>query len=365
LDLKNSTKFVKVLVGFMNFDIPSINFLDNSLTDYLWASIIFIGLNFLFWLLHKLFAAKLKRLVKNTTTDADDMVFQVFQTIKPPFYLFVSFYFATRYLEFSGTVQQALDVFLIAWAVYQGVLALQIIIDYTANHLKQKEKSATSKEAVETLAQIIKAILWAIGVLFLLQNLGINVTSLVAGLGIGGIAVALAAQNVLGDLFSSFAILFDKPFEPGDFIIVGDSMGIVEDIGIKTTRIRALQGEEIVISNQELTSSRIQNFKKMKERRIDFDLGILYETKPQKLSKIPGIIKEVINQTPKTRFERAHFYEFGDSALKYKIIYFVLSSDYNEYMDVHQDILFNIHARFEKEKIGFAYPTQTIYMSKK
>jgi len=345
-------------------NIISISLFNNPIEVYLWSLATFLILSFVFWLLYRLLTTKLKKLVNKTSTDADDMLLSIFQTIKPPFYLFISFYISVNFINLTGKSKQALDVFLIAWAVYQVILAMQIIVDYIARRLKQKEEQLTSKEAIETLAQIIKGVLWIIGVLFLLQNLGINVTSLVAGLGIGGIAVALAAQNVLGDLFSSFAILFDKLFEPGDFIIVGDYMGIVEDIGIKTTRIRALQGEEIVISNQELTSSKIQNFKKMKERRIEFNLGVLYETNPKKLKKIPEIIKNVVTNTEKTRFDRAHFYQFGDFSLNYSVVYYVLTPDYNLYMDIHQQILFEIHSKFEKEKISFAYPTQTVLLNK-
>jgi len=197
-----------------------------------------------------------------------------------------------------------------------------------------------------------------------LSNLGVNITSLVAGLGIGGLAIALALQSVLSDLFSSFSIYFDKPFQVGDYIIVGKHSGTVEKIGIKSTRIRASQGEEIVISNQELTSARVQNFKKLKERRNTTSIGVTYETSTDKLKKIPDIIKYIIEEEKNARFDRVYFTTFADSALVFDLVYYVKSDAYSVYLETQQNINFKIKEAFEKEGIDMAYPTQTIYLTK-
>jgi len=208
----------------------------------------------------------------------------------------------------------------------------------------------------------VKVIIWAIGGLLVLSNLGVNVTSLIAGLGIGGVAIALALQNILSDLFASFSIYFDKPFEVGDFIVVGANSGTVEKIGIKTTRIRALQGEEVIISNAELTKSRVQNFKKLKERRVVVRPGVLYETKHELLKEIPTLLQKAVDATEKTRFDRANLAEYGDSAIVFELVYYVLSGDYKEYMNLNEKILLAVKEAFDKKGIEFAYPTQTVYV---
>jgi len=193
--------------------------------------------------------------------------------------------------------------------------------------------------------------------------MGVDITALIAGLGIGGIAVALALQNVLGDLFASLSIVLDKPFVIGDFIIVDDLLGTVEHIGLKTTRVRSLFGEQLVFSNSDLLNSRIRNYKRMHERRIVFSLGVTYQTPYEKLAAIPDIIREIIELQEQVRFDRAHFKEYGDFALEFEIVYYMLVPDYNAYMDTQQAINLALYERFEKEGISFAYPTQTLYVS--
>ncbi len=198
----------------------------------------------------------------------------------------------------------------------------------------------------------------------MLDNLGVKISAVVAGLGIGGIAVALAAQAFLGDLFSSFAIFFDKPFEVGDFIIVGDKLGVVEYIGIKTTRLRAIGGEQLIFANHDLTNSRIHNFKKMERRRVVFNLGVIYQTSAEQLRKIPLIVKDIITKQPDVAFDRGHFASFGDFSINFEFVYFVEGADYNKYMDIQQTINLSIYEAFENERIEFAYPTQTLFVSK-
>jgi small-conductance mechanosensitive channel len=275
-------------------------------------------------------------------------------------------YVAVHTLTLSDIVARIFTVVLIVWIAYQVVLALQILIDYI---LKKKFSSEENSDegtqgAVSFMSGLFKGALWGIALIMVLGNLGVDVTSLIAGLGIGGIAVAFALQNILSDLFSSFVIHFDKPFVIGDFIIAGEHMGTVERIGIKTTRIRALQGEEIVISNQELTSARVQNFKKMEERRIVFHLGVTYSTDPKVMEQIPDMVKHVIDPIEGARFDRCHFQTFADSALVFETVYYVASGDYAEYMDIQQSINMDILKSFNDRGIDFAFPTQTIHIEK-
>lgn len=209
---------------------------------------------------------------------------------------------------------------------------------------------------------VVRTAVWAVILLLALENLGINVTALVAGLGVGGIAVALAVQSLLGDLFASLSITLDRPFVIGDFVIVGDYMGSVEQIGIKSTRIRSLGGEQIIMSNADLLGSRVRNYGRMAERRIVFSLGVTYETPREKLRRIPEIIRERVQSQQDTRFDRSHFAAYGPYALEFETVYYVLSPDYNRYMDIQQAIYFAIHEAFEREGIEFAYPAQKLWL---
>ena len=216
---------------------------------------------------------------------------------------------------------------------------------------------------LENMAWLARLMIWAATLLFVFDNLGINITAFVASLGIGGVAIALAAQSVLGDAFSSFAIFMDKPFQVGDFIIVGDLLGTVENVGFKTTRIRSLGGEQLIFSNSDLTSSRIKNYKRMRERRIVFSVGVVYQTPVEKVKAISPMIKRVIDEHQNARFDRAHFKSFGDFALIYEVVFYVLRPDYNTYMDVQQSINFRLMEEFQKAELEFAYPTQQLYVT--
>jgi small-conductance mechanosensitive channel len=205
-------------------------------------------------------------------------------------------------------------------------------------------------------------VLWAVVALLALDNMGFDITALVAGLGVAGIAVGLAVQNILGDLFASLSIVLDKPFVIGDFIVVDNLPGTVERIGIKTTRVRSLSGEQLVFSNADLLKSRIRNYRRMTERRVVFSVGVTYETGEEKLGTIPGILRGIVEAQGNVRFDRAHFQSFGDSALVFEVVYYILTPDYSRYMDIQQEINFAIHRRFTAEGISFAYPTRTLWL---
>ncbi len=224
----------------------------------------------------------------------------------------------------------------------------------------------TDRSAVGSLGIIgfvLRAVVWTLVLLLALDNLGIDVTALVAGLGVGGIAVALALQNVLGDLFASLSITLDKPFVVGDFLIIGEYMGTVEHIGIKSVRLRSLSGEQIVIANADLLGSRVRNFGRMFQRRVVFTLRVTYETPRASLQKIPGLLRQAVEQEADTRFDRSHFSKFGEFALEFETVYYVLSADFNRHMDIQQNIFFAVHEAFERASIEVAYPTQKLWVS--
>jgi small-conductance mechanosensitive channel len=228
----------------------------------------------------------------------------------------------------------------------------------------EDKKTKSSRSMMMVLGLIAKVIVWSVALLMILSNAGVEVTPLIASLGIGGIAIALALQSVLGDLFGAFVIYFDKPFKEGDFIIVGSDMGVVKHIGIKSTRIQALQGQELVMSNTELVNSRVNNYKQMEKRRIAFGFGVKYDTGKVKLKKIKGIVKKIFEKVNNADLDRVHFKQFGDFSLDYEVVYYVKSADYNEYMDIQEEINMALYSEFEKAKIGFAFPTQTLEIEK-
>ncbi len=210
----------------------------------------------------------------------------------------------------------------------------------------------------------MKAVIWIGGILFMLSNLGFNVTTVLTGMGIGGVAIALASQAILGDLFNYFTILFDRPFEVGDFIVIDNHWGEIKRIGIRSTRIDLLRGEELVVSNTDLTNSRVQNFKKMQKRRNVFQIGVTYQTKKEHLKEIPTIIREIIENMELTEFGRSHFSGYGDFSLNFETAYYVTSQDYDEFMDVQQEVYLKIYDAFKEKGISFAYPTQTLFVNK-
>ncbi|NOY14685.1 MAG: mechanosensitive ion channel [bacterium] len=285
------------------------------------------------------------------------------QNINRLLLLIVSLYISSWWLAGMSKITSLLLYVTAAGLTYYLMVLLFKYLDLFFKRLSQEKEAGT--QAILYFAKYLsKAILVVVLVLFLLSNFGINVSSLVAGIGIGGIAIALAVQNILGDLFSAFAILLDQPFTVGDFIVTGEYKGTVEKIGIKTTRIRSLKGEEIIIPNKELTASVVQNFRTMKKRRTVFKVGVVYETDVAKLKKIPKIIEEVVSGLDNTEFKRAHLVEMGDYALIFEVVYELDSKDYKLYVDRQQEIIIKILEKFSKEKIEIAYPTQIVQLKK-
>lgn len=259
----------------------------------------------------------------------------------------------------AGTVASAVFVVLFS------LVAIRFLVAVVNELFRRAEEERRRPELarVRPLRAIAVFAIWIAGLLFLLDNLGFDITAVVAGLGIGGIAVALAAQALLGDLFSYFVILFDKPFELGDFLIFGDILGSVERIGVKTTRLRSLSGEQIIVSNSDLTSSRVRNYKRMESRRVVFRIGVVYGTSAEHLREIPSIIRSIVEREDTVRFDRAHFATYGDWSLQFEVVYIVASADYNLFMDVQERINLAIYDDFTAHGIEFAFPTQTIALN--
>ncbi len=332
----------------------------NSLTDWLIALGIAAGALLLLALLRRAVPSWLAQYARRTETRVDDAIAEMLAATRPAFLLAVALYLGAQYLALPAKAGHIVDgVAVVALLLQAGVWGQHGIA--IALRLK-KETDAAGATTLSVLGFVGRIVLWSVVLLMILDNLGVNITALVASLGIGGIAVALAVQNILGDIFASLSIALDRPFAIGDFIVVGDALGTVEYIGLKTTRIRSLSGEQIVFSNADLLKSRIRNYKRMTERRVVFGFGVVYQTPYDKLERIPAMAREAIDAQPKTRFDRAHFKEYGDSALVFEAVYYVLDPDYNAYMDTQQAVNLALFRRFQAEGIGFAYPTRTVHL---
>jgi len=273
-------------------------------------------------------------------------------SVSSSFIAYLAVYLASLKLDLGGVAEKALAAILAIWITYQIIASTKIIVDHQI--VKLEEKDEEDKAALRMVHFIINVVLGAMGLLWALSSFGINITSIIAGIGVSSVVIAFAAQNILGDLFSSLSIFIDKPFVVGDSITVGLHTGTVEKIGMKTTRLRGLQGEELIISNKELTSARIQNFKKMTERRVAFSLKISMETSGKKLRNIPGWMKTIVESQTNVHFDRCHFKNILDNAYEFETVYFVKVPEYSVFMDTQQEINLAFREKLEKEKITFS-----------
>jgi small-conductance mechanosensitive channel len=341
-------------------------YLGNSLLQWGIALALAVAIYVVLSVLLRTAGIRLKKMADRTTTDLDDFIADIVQ-VRTKKILFFAFavYGASLFLELPADVQRVIVGAVFVFLFFQvGLWGNGIINFFVTRRAAKDGEEGLNLEAYSVITWIAKAALWVIVVLLALNNLGIEITALIAGLGISGIAVALAVQNILGDLFASLSIVMDRPFVIGDFIIVGDQMGTVEHVGLKTTRVRSLSGEQIVFSNTDLLGSRIRNFRRMNERRVLFTLGVTYQTKADKLERIPGMIQEIIESQEQIKFDRAHFSSYGDFSLNFEIVYWVLDRDYALFMGIQQEINLALFRKFEEEGIEFAYPTQTLFMEK-
>ncbi|MBN8576036.1 MAG: mechanosensitive ion channel family protein [Cytophagales bacterium] len=337
----------------------------NSVQNYLEAVAIIVGGLLLLRLFRKRLLAQARRWAEKTETKWDDYLVKGLEKFGLPIFNFVVIYIGLSYLTLperaDKLVHNALGVVFTFYAIRLLSAFIRLLLE---SFIKNQPEGAEKLKQLNGIMLIINVVIWGIGLLFLFDNLGYDVTAIIAGLGIGGIAIALAAQNILGDLFNYFVIFFDRPFEVGDYITVDDKKGTVEYIGIKTTRLISAGGEQLAFANSDLTKSRIHNFKRMNRRRIVFSIGVVYNTPAEQLARIPAIIEQIIKTQPLATFDRAHFARFGAYSLDYEIVYFVEAPDYISYMNVQQEINLSLFKTFADAGIEFAFPTQTVLVAK-
>lgn len=340
------------------------SWMGNTLLNWLIA----IGIVVVSWMVLRigrlLFLKRFKQFAARTRTTLDDFIVQITEGALLPALYLGGLYAGVSYLTLNAKAERLLHIAIMVVITFIIIRTITSALNYLINNaLGNNPEDLERKRHARGIIIIINIVLWILALVFLVNNLGYNITSVVTGLGIGGVAIALASQTILGDLFNYFVIFFDKPFEVGDFIIVDDKMGAIEYIGVKSTRIRTLSGEQLICSNTNLVNARIHNYKRMEKRRVVFTFGIPYNTPPEKVARIPVMIKEIILKQETTTFDRAHFSAFGQFSLTFEVVYYILSADYNLYMDRQQAIYLAILNLFKREGIYFALPTQTLMIN--
>ena len=339
----------------------------NNPQDGVYALLAATAFILLLHFLRKLVLRHLERMAGTTDTVIDDFLVEVLSATRVLLVGAAGLYLGSQFLTLPAALEKFVDRAFITVIILQVGFWFSRGLIFWLNHRfsqGQTEDAGARAMTLSLLSFLGRVVVWVLVFLLILDNLGLNVTALVASLGIGGIAVALAAQNILGDLFASLSIAIDKPFVIGDFIIVDDMMGSVEHVGLKTTRLRSLGGEQIIFSNNDLLKCRIRNYKRMQERRALFAIGVTYDTPADKLEQIAALIQQAVEAQAEARFDRAHFKGFGAFSLDYEAVYYVLKPDYNVFMNVQQAINLQLVRRFAEQGIEFAFPTQTLHLSR-
>lgn len=336
----------------------------NDFSDWAIAAAIMLGTVLALIVFKYGVARAVAALARRTATPFDDFIAAAIGSTRIWLLIPLAVYAGASAVTLPPKLDNLIDIVAVVSLMLQAALWINRIVVCWLDR-KIENQRGVNGEAVTALTLIgfaARAVVWTLTLLLVLNHLHFDITALITGLGIGGVAVALAVQNILGDLFASLSIVLDKPFVVGDFMVVGELRGTVEYIGLKTTRVRSLDGELIVFSNTDLLKSRIRNFKRMQERRVAFTIGVTYQTSADQLARIPQHVREAVEAQARTRFDRAHFQTYGDSALIFEVVYYVLSPDYNTYMDIQQAINLRLLRCFEREHIEFAYPTRTLYL---
>ena len=339
---------------------------NNSIEDWALALLAASAFVLMIYALQRAVLHRHKRIAKTTDPHIDDFFLDILAATRFLIALAVGLYVATQFLTLPPAMERFADRAFVGLAILQSGLWANRALIFWLNHrfLHGNDVDVGARAMTHTLLSFIcRMALWVVVGLLILDNIGINVTALIASLGIGGIAIALAMQNILSDLFASLSISIDKPFVIGDFIIVDDFMGSVEHVGLKTTRIRSLNGEQIIISNNDLLKSRIRNYKRMQERRATFAIGVTYDTPTEQIARIPIMIQQAVEAQSEARFDRAHFKSFGPSSLDFEAVYYILNADFNTFMDVQQSINLHLIRSFRANEISFAFPTRTLHMA--
>ncbi|MEZ5501663.1 MAG: mechanosensitive ion channel family protein [Halioglobus sp.] len=344
--------------------LESFTIVGNSLLSWTMAIGTALALYLFLSLFLRFLRSKMHRFSQTTSTVIDDLLVAVLGSTKVFTLFFIALWAGSRFLDLGRADNVPRFVLVVVVTLQVALWANRAVSEYIVHFSSAyRDTDPGTVSAVQGLSFVARLAIWALAVLLVIDNLGYDVTALVAGLGIGGVAIALAVQNILGDLFASLSIVLDKPFVVGDFIIIDEHLGEVEKIGIKTTRLRSLSGEQLIFANSDLLNSRVRNFKRMYERRVPFNFGVIYQTTPEQLESIPPMVKDIIQGIDKTRFDRAHFKGFGESAYDFEVVYYVLAPDYNVYMDIQQQINLALCRNFAAGGIEFAYPTRTLFLS--
>jgi len=339
-------------------------FYHNSVRAWLIAGIAFVVIGATLFIARTILARRLAKVAARTATTADDALVDLLRRTRYFFILAVAIAGSTLFLDLPTralSIGRLLGT--IALIVQIAIWGNGLITFWFRNYAERKADSdIASRTTIAAFSFVARLILWVMLALVALNRLGYDVTALITGLGVGGIAIALAVQNVLGDLFAALAIVLDKPFVVGDAIAVDTMTGTVEHVGLKTTRIRSVNGEQLIFSNTDLLKSRIRNFRRMQERRVLFTIGVAYDTPAETVARIPTMLREAVEAQQQVRFDRAHFTSYGESALTFETAYFVLSPEYLVYMNIHQAVNLAILRRFAAEHVEFAYPTRTVLL---
>ncbi len=337
--------------------------LGNPTLDWLAAAGVALAAMLALYGAKALLVRRLGAIAAHTNTRYDDILVAALASTRLPVMLIIGLYAGSTMLDLGDKAALFLSRVAMGAALVQAAIwADSAVRAWLAQYRAGPQVDPGRATSTAALGFIVRVVVWAVFVLMILDNLGFNITTLVASLGIGGIAVALAVQNILGDLFASLSIVLDKPFVIGDFIVVGDSLGTVEYVGLKTTRVRSLSGEQIIFSNADLLNSRIHNLRRMETRRVVFSVGVTYSTSEELLRALPGEIAQIVKAQERVSFDRAHFKGFGASSLDIEVVYIVNSPEYGVYMDVQQEIYLQIYRRFGELGADFAFPTQTLHV---
>lgn len=319
------------------------------------------------WIGHSVFKRYLIKWVSKTRTKLDD---EILRKVRAPIFLSAILFGVYYGLEgftslqtYSQTLSYAFIIGEILVVTFVVMRVTNVLISWYAEESMKRDKKV-SNHILFILKKSVQVVILIFAFIAILVVFEINLSGVVVGLGVGGIAIALALQNILSDAFSALSIYFDRPFEIGDFVVVGEHCGTVKHIGLKSTRIRLLQGEELVVSNRELTSIDIRNFRKLKKRRVVFTLKVVCNTPIGKLKKIPKIVEKVVNAVELAKLDRVHFRHLSEFSFDFEIVYHIKTGDYVKYLDTQQKVIYGILTEFEKENIKMAYPTQEIVLNK-
>lgn len=341
----------------------------NTAYDYLLSVGIFLASLLVLKIFEKIIASRFKKVSSATENEFDDTIAAVVNDIGSLFYLVTAFFLATQWIEINQLIHKIINIIFAVVAAREGINTISRLIKYGANKYLEKVKETESDLDVEHATTIVGlmrksvvVILWLVVATFILSNFGINVASLITGLGVGGIAIGFALQNILGDIFSSISIFLDKPFQVGDRVQIGEDIGTVKKIGIKSTRIETLRGEELIISNKELTSTRVQNYTDMDKIRDRISIGVSYFTSQENLKEIPDMIQTIVENEEEVIFDRCNLNSYGDFSIDFKVVYFVDTDNFVEFDRKKEQLYLSIYDKFKEKGIEFPFPTQTVHL---